>query len=275
MRRGSWLVVVSAVLLVRVAPLASQASKTDWSLEGIRTGFCVQFLLDPAAEVLKDRQVAPRPLPASQVKDLPLPLRGVVEARPEFASWSPSRLCFFAVDTVRASDFVLGDESGRRTELVGYWTVATADTAGGVRDVVLEVFAESKRLIGAGRKAGQDVRRARLDLGKVPEEDENGVPSTDDRFEVRVDKTTITWDGRLVGDSVRPKEPVVGAWRRAASGGRPLGARVAIEPSYARPMAGALKIDGKDALARTLRASPTRFAGPAYWGGGGKVTFAP
>jgi hypothetical protein len=46
-----------------------------------------------------------------------------------------------------------------------------------------------------------------------------------------------------------------------------------LAPSYSRAMAGALKVDGKDALAKALRASPTRFAGPAYLGGAGSVTF--
>ena len=46
-----------------------------------------------------------------------------------------------------------------------------------------------------------------------------------------------------------------------------------LSPSFSRAMVGALKIEGKDALAKALKASPTRFAGPAYWGGGGSVAF--
>jgi hypothetical protein len=39
-------------------------------------------------------------------------------------------------------------------------------------------------------------------------------------------------------------------------------------------MVGSLKVDGKDDFAKALKGSPTRFAGPAYRGGGGVVALA-
>ena len=38
-------------------------------------------------------------------------------------------------------------------------------------------------------------------------------------------------------------------------------------------MVGSLKVDGKDEFAKALKSSPTRFAGPAYHGGGGTISF--
>jgi hypothetical protein len=112
-----------------------------------------------------------------------------------------------------------------------------------------------------------------LSVGKVPEEDEDGVPSTDDRFQMRIGKTVVTWDGRLAGDTVPVPGPMAISWT-ATTGSRGgfLNGQMTLAPSYSRAMAGALKVDGKDALARALRASPTRFAGPAYLGGAGSVT---
>lgn len=263
----------AAAQLAWAAPLGAQSAEPDWHLEGLRTGFCVQLLLDPASDVLHDLPTGFRPLPASEVKDLPLSLRGIVEGQPEFASWSPSRLCFHAVDTIRAAALVVRDRSGRRPQLFASWTVAAASPGGGAREVALELFTSSERLVHAARGAGQVVREARLSMGKVPEVDENGVPHPDDRFQVRLGKTVVTWDGRLAGDSVPVSEPLAIAWTASGSRGGHANGQMTLAPSYSRAMAGALKVDGKDALAKALRASPTRFAGPAYFGGAGSVTF--
>ena len=270
-------VAAAAQVVASAVPLAAQDDKPDagrWQLEGLRTGFCVQLLLDPASEALRDLPKGYRPLPASEVADLHLSLRGVVEGQPEFASWSPSRLCFHALDTIRTSEFTLGDRSGRRPQLFAIWAVTAADPGGAAREVVLDLFANSERLIRSARLAGAIVRAARLSVGKVPEEDENGVPVTDDRFQVKVGKTTVTWDGRLVGDSVVVREPIETTWIAASDRGSQVVGQLTLSPVYSRAMAGALKVDGKDAFAKALKASPTRFAGPAFRGGAGQVTFA-
>jgi hypothetical protein len=269
----AYFVGLAVAQLAWAVPLAAQSAEPDWHLEGLRTGFCVQLLLDPASDVLDDLPKGFRPLPASEVKDLPLSLRGVVDGQPEFASWSPSRLCFHAVDSIRADAIVVGDRSGRRPQLFANWTVTAAAPGGGAREVVLDLFTTSDRLVRSARLAGQVVREARLSVGKVPEEDENGVPRTDDRFQVRVGKTVVTWDGRLAGDSVPVPEPVAIAWTATGSRGGPVNGQMTLAASYSRAMVGALKVDGIDALAKALRSSPTRFAGPAYLGGAGSVTF--
>lgn len=267
---------VAAVQAGVALPLTGQQGDPDagtWQLEGLRTSFCVQLLLDPASAALQDLPPGFRPVPASEVRDLPVSLRGVVEGQPEFASWSPSRVCVHTVDTIRTKEFALADRSGRHPQLFATWTVEAADPGGVIREVALDLFANSGRLIRAARLAGQVVREARLTIGKVPAEDENGVPSSDDRFQVKVGKTTVTWDGRLAGDSVPVPQPVLLAWAVTAVRGQAAEGRISLTPIYARSMVGSLKVDGKDALAKALRASPTRFAGPAYGGGAGSITF--
>jgi hypothetical protein len=262
-----------AAQLAWAAPLAAQSAEPDWHLAGLRTGFCVQFLVNPASDVLDDLPKGFRPIPASEAKDLPLALRGIVDGQPEFASWSPSRLCLHAVDTIRAEGIVVGDRSGRRPQLFGSWTVTAAEPGGGAREVVLDLFTNSERLVRSARLAGQVVREARLSVGKVPDEDENGVPHTDDRFQVRVGKTVVTWDGRLTGDSVPVPEPVAFTWTAGGPRTGTLNGQMTLAPSFSRAMAGALKVEGKDAFAKALKASPTRFAGPAFVGGAGSITF--
>lgn len=265
-----------AARIASPAPLAAQAGDSEvpgWRMAGLRSGFCVQLLLDPASELLHDLPPGYTPVEASKTGDLHRSLRDVVVDQPEFASWSPSRLCFQAVDTIRTSEFTLGDRSGRHPQLFAIWTVTATGPDGAAHDVALQIFANSQRLVRSGRLAGQPVQQAQLKVGKVPEEDANGVPSSDDRFEVKLGKATLTWDGRLAGDSVAVRAPLETAWTAMAVRGAVVKGRLTLSPSVSRAMVGSLKVDGKDGFAKALRSSPTRFAGPAYQGGGGTISF--
>ena len=276
MRRLSLLGLVTTALAAPAAvPLVAQdAGKGPavWELGGLRSGFCVQLLLDPASEVLGNIPGGFRPLPASGVPDLHVSLKSVVDGQPEYGPWSPSRLCFQAVDTIRTSEFTVADRSGKRPQLFGIWTVAAADSGGTPRDVTLELFATSSRLIRSARLAGHVVEAARLTMGKVPAEDENGIPSSEDRFEVKLGKTTVTWDGHFARDSSAVKAPVEASWTGQGPRGGIITGRLTLRPAYSRAMVGSLKVDGKGTFAKALRGSPTRFAGPAYQGGSGEVS---
>jgi hypothetical protein len=253
------------VFLAAATRLPAQETDTDWHLEGLHTGFCIQLLVNPASEAVRSLPSGFRALPASEAKDLHTSLRDVIASQSEFASWSPSRLCFQAVDTIRSSEFLVKGKRDR-PQLFGFWTMRAASSAGEAKDVVLALYTSSGRLARAAEKIGPEVREGRLRMGKVPIVDEDGVPSPDDRFEVKLGKTLITWDGRLASDTVRLKQPVVSEWAvKAGDGGMTLSAEVA------RSMVGALKVEGKDDFAQALKASPTRFAGPAYQGGSGVV----
>jgi hypothetical protein len=265
-----------AIQIASSTPLAAQTGDTEahrWRLGGLRSGFCVQLLLDPASEVLRELPAGYKPVPASQARDLHRSLRDVVKDQTEFASWTPSRLCFHAVDTIRTSEFTLGDRSGRHPQLLAIWTATATGPDGAAHDVALDLFANSQRLIRSARLSGQPVQEARLRVGKVPEEDENGVPSSDDRFEVKLGKTTITWDGRLAGDSAVVRVPLETAWTATGARGALVKGRLTLSPTASRAMVGSLKVDGKDRFAKALKSSPTRFAGPAFHGGEGMVSF--
>jgi len=267
---------VGAALVAIVSPLVAQGTDPAanvWQLGGLRTGFCVELLLAPNSPVLGSLPHGVRPMPASQVADLHISLKGVVEGQPEYASWSPSRLCFHLLDTIRTRDFTLGDRSGKHPQLFGTWTVTAAGPGGKAQEAVLELLANSDRLIRSARLAGQEMQEAHLTVGKVPVEDENGTPSGEDRIQVKLGKTVVTWDGHLAGDSTHVGAPQETEWTgQGVRGGEATG-KLVLTPTYSRAMAGSLKVDGKDEVAKALRASPTRFAGPAYRGGGGTVSF--
>ena len=275
MRRTVVLLLSAAALAAVTGPLSAQGPAPDdkaWRLKGLRTAFCIQFLMDSASDALEDLPPGYRPVPASEAADLHLSLRGVVQEQPEFAAWSPSRLCFEAVDTVQTAEFTLADRSGRHPQLFATWTVLAAAPGGHAGDVALRLFANSDRLIRSARLAGQKVREARVAVGLVPSVDEDGVPSSDERFQVKVGGTTITWDGPPARERTAVREPWAIGWAATGAKDGVVSGEVVLSPVSSRAMVGSLKVDGKDAFAKALRASPTRFAGPAYQGGGGSIS---
>jgi hypothetical protein len=276
--RGSIALTAAAAVAVAAAPLAAQSATSDagvWNVGGLRKAFCVRLLLDPASPALRALPQSYHLIPASQVHDLHVSLRSVVHDQPEFASWSPSRVCVFAVDSVSTKDFAYADTKGKHPQLFGLWTVAAAGPAGAPDEVALSLFSNSGRLIRSARLAGQTVEDARLTMGKVPAVDEEGIPSKDDRFQLKIGKTTLTWDGRPAKDSVAVREAVDAAWAANEGNGKTKIGRMQLKPPFSRAMVGSLTVDGKGDLAKALRASPTRFAGPVYVGGSGTVTFEP
>jgi hypothetical protein len=275
MRHSVFLCLMATALAAVTTTLSAQGPEAEhktWRLEGLHTAFCVQLLIDPASDALKELPPGYHAVPASEAADLHVALRGVVEGQPEFAAWSPSRLCFDAVDTVQTDEYTLADRSGRHPQLFATWTVLAAAPGGPAGDVALRLFTNSERLIRSARLAGHVVQEARMAVGLVPTEDENGVPSSDKRFQMRVGKTIITWDGPPVRESAAVPEPWRMSWAATGSRGDLVSGEVVLSPVSSRPMVGSLKVDGKDAFAKALRASPTRFAGPAYQGGGGSIS---
>jgi hypothetical protein len=258
------------------APLAAQndeRGRATWQVEGLRRGFCVELLLDPSAPVLKSLPAGAHPLPANRASNLHPSLRGVIQGQPEYAAWSPSRLCLEAIDSLRTAESYLTNRKGRHPALFAIWTVSATDSAGTAREVALGLFASSSHMVRSARLAGQATQEARLTVGPVPGEDESGAPRTERRFQVKLEKTTITWDGHPARDSTAVRAPVVMAWMApAARGGVALG-QMSLDPRFSRAMAGSLTIDGKNDFAKALKGSPTRFVGPEYLGGTGVITF--
>lgn len=240
-----------------------------WNLDELYQGFCVHFLVDAAA-VAEDLPTGARIIPAERDGDLHPSLRSVVSSQPEFAGWAPSRLCLFYFGRIAAEGVRITEESPRKAPMLALWTVAAEDSGGERRDVALEVIVNSSRLERPGREGGLSVIRARTSVGPMPE-DEEGRPSLDDRYTVRVGKTMLQWDGRAAGDSVAGSRPVTMQWRAEGRNGGWVDGTLRIAPRLAGSMIGALKVQGKGDLAEFLLRSPTRFVGPGYIGGGGTL----
>lgn len=216
-----------------------------------------------------------RPVPASAVDDLHPSLGNVIRSQPEFAAWTPSRLCLLYFGRMEAGGRRIRQEQLRKAPMLGIWTVAAAggSTASG-RELALEMFTNHSGVEARGREAGLDLRNARTTVGPGPE-DEDGRPSPNDRYTIRLGKAQVSWEGRAAEDTSAMTAPLALQWRAPGRRGGWVEAALSLEARTTGGMIGSLKVQGKGDLARTLQESPIRFVGPGYRGGGGSLRFGP
>ena len=244
-----------------------------WRIEGLQTGYCVQLLLDPSRLDVSIPSGA-RPLRADAVQDLSPALRSVVEHQPEFAGWTPSRICMYYMQTVDVGSLRVSEQDPRRALMVGVWSLSAADGAGNaVREVALRLFTNSGRLERAAEINGLDLRKVDSEVRHVPNEDDAAAPPIGVLRSVRFNKTMLTWEGRQVDDSTKAHGMVTVIWRADSKRRGPMTARLALTPEWTKGMAGSLRVEGDDDFAEAVKASPIRFVGPAVIGGGGELAF--
>jgi hypothetical protein len=252
--------------LLMASPAAGQRPNSGppaltWGLDTLRSGFCIHFLVDPAASPGRlFRGVARRPASATPL--LHPAIRRTIEASPELAAWVPQRFCVLQFSAIRVGDRELRDLKHGRPQVIATWSTSAEPDASG--SVVLLV--NSSRLANSLKSIGMHVDGIRCAFGKAP-------GSSDDRYQIRYDRTTLVWDGRTTGDSTAAPAMMPG-WVARGRGGRLLSVEPQRDPAGARLMVGALRIVGKGELARALAASPIRYVGPIIWGGSGRMTFA-
>jgi hypothetical protein len=253
------------------APLVAQAASEGregplWTLQGLRTSQCVRFLLDPAIA----RRALPdgaRLVPASRDETLHPALRGVIDGQPEFAAWTPSSLCLFYTDALTLGGRRFSSKDVRKRPMIGLWTVAALERGSGARrDVVLDFFAVGGGLAQAARNAKVRLSEAKSSVSKVPDTD-------NELHSVKIGKTRLVWNGRAVGDSTRVEQPLQESWLAQGTLGTVWRIQATLRPEWSRPMVGLFSVEGKDDLAQALKASPIRFVGPLYHGGGGELRF--
>jgi hypothetical protein len=269
---------VAAALAIAAPPARAQDSDgkensgKSWRLDQLRNAFCVRFLVDPAqAERKLPRGI--RAVPASQAQDLHPALRSVVEAQAEFAAWVPSNLCLYYFGLVEVDGDQVRDRNPSKSPMFGLWTIAAADSLSGKRrDLALEVITNSSRLENSANAGGLEIRSVRSSFGPVPA-DEEGATRGADRYQIKIGKTQIIWDGRAASDSTEARESFARAWKAEGKRAGWVNGELALTPRWSRAMVGSLKVEGKDDLAKLLKASPIRFVGPVYQGGAGSLQF--
>jgi len=244
-----------------------------WRIDGLRTGFCLQLLVEPSTlDVTIPREA--RPLRADAVEDLSPALRRVLASQPEYAAWTPSRICLYYMETVHVGRIRVTERDPDKAPMIGVWTLAAVDAVGGVRkDVVLRLFTNTGRLERAAQVNGLDLRKVRSTVRDIAYEYDADAPPIGTRYQVKLSKTLLTWAGRRVSDSTRAKGPLSVEWRADSRRRGPMTARLVLTPEWSQAMVGSLQVEGEDELANAIRTSPIRFVGPAILGGGGQLAF--
>ncbi|HKU63127.1 MAG TPA: hypothetical protein VJQ44_18140 [Gemmatimonadales bacterium] len=241
----------------------------EWHFSETRKGFCVQLLLDPAK--LRDLPSGMRLLPAEGFKDLHPVLQRVISTQPEFKSWSPSSLCFYYLTRVTHGSKTIGQqEDPAKAPVLGIWTVAGDAGASGPGNVVLDFRSNDGDLREAAGDAGLDADKLDSRVGPVLSED--GTPRPNERrYEIKFGKTLLVWDGRGGEDTTRTPPPASWHWRAPGENRRWVAGDLTLKAANSVPMVGSLRVEGKDAMARALQASPIRYVGPSYEGGEGDL----
>lgn len=237
-----------------------------WGLEGLRAGYCVRFLVDPemAARQLKEGFLLLR---ADRDEALHPALRQVVQSQPEFGSWAPSSICFYYTDAVRVGGRRIAEKNPRIAQMVGIWSLGSVEQGTGARrDLMLDMYASRERLRTAA--AAHLVPLHQAEVGFTPPTDTSGT-----EYRQKIGKTQLIWSGRTAGESTRVDTPIVDTWQLSGLKGVTWAAKLALSPNSARPLVGSLQVEGKGDLAKALKASPIRFVGPFYRGGGGELRF--
>jgi hypothetical protein len=257
---------------VGASSLAAQAESEvkdsrTWSLQGLRTGYCVRFLIEPkmGSRELEDGF---RLLRADQDTNLHPALRQTIQQQPEFAGWAPSSLCFFFAEAVQVGERRVVEKDQRKTLMIGIWTLAAREQSAATRrDLALDLYGNRGSLIRAAEQSGVRLREAQTSVA-------DRADTTTDIYSVKLQKALLTWRGRPAGDSTRVEQPLQESWSVSGLRDRMWNARLTTRPSWSRLLVGSLTVEGKGDLAKALKASPIRFVGPLYLGGQGELHFS-
>ena len=243
-----------------------------WSLNGPQVSFCIDFLMDSTAATKQIRKVDKgyEAIRAEGFGPLHPALRAMIVRRPEYHAWVPSSLCILASDSVSVGNRVSTDDDDENRQMVGFWAVAARPIGSSGVDslfAVPHIFSNNHRISRNSELGGinkLDTVEERLDT----------VPQTGDgRYEIKVQKMELRWDGHLAGDGPNPGEPREWAFVLRGKRSRTWLGRGRMEPLFQQPVVGSLKIQGKGDLADALKASPMRMQGPAFGGGRGTFEF--
>jgi len=200
-------------------------------------------------------------------------VQSLIQSDSTYRSWVPAQLCAMhfdslstGVQTLVPSGPGLDDAQFLGAWLIGAFPTSSSPEAGKPSFYVATLRASNWHLVRAAELALIKLEEAKTVSGRIPE-------TTEDRYQIRIGHTIITWDGHLAGDSAWAAPLLEQNWWTVTTRGARLFAQVKIAADSAQSVAGTLQIVGKDDLAKSLRASPIRMVGPMTWGGSGSIVF--
>ena len=244
-------------------PLAAQQIPTtaDWSLRGLRSAFCVEFLVEPgaAAKAVYDK-FTPAPIERFATR-FPV-LAREVEGDRTYAGWVPAELCWFAFDSALAKGRKVLVDRGRNAVVVGYVALGGAFPADSTALAAATIFSNADPLVGVAIDARAKVDAIDYVLGPVPDIESDTLER---RHEIRRGKLTLQWDGHRGGP--RPVAPKTVHMFSESLGYGIFDVNLTLTPDSAFVATGNLRVTGRGPLLDAMAASPIRFV-TSYMVGG-------
>jgi len=264
----------AGLLGLLAAPALAQGGaepEFSWAQQGVEFSACVEFLMEPemAAKQLSDGFVA---VPAANFAQLSPVLQREIQGDAVHAAWIPARVCLIEAPGISAGGRVMTPEKkmGPR-EVLGFWIFAASRTEGDYRRdqwYAAQFWTNDWHVQRATEQAFIPMSTFKPSLEAVPESNRHS-------YEVKIGKTILAWDGELVGrdsaESVQRVEAqlILDGKRRISWQGA-----LSMQTRWMRYLPGTFRVQGKDDLAKALKASPIRMFGPMYWGGDARVDFS-
>lgn len=258
-------VTATAMLVLLSGALAAQEREIRLTLTEARGSFCISYLVDPAVAVALAPEGAVLS-PAGKGAGLSPFLVRVIQDEPQFADWIPAAICLgrFAAASLDGKEVARAKGDKTINVTTSWINVERPLGVDGATLALLELDIDETRVI-----------RPLVDFGVLG--GDRGIevlPAErgDTEIRVKLEKTQIVWVGHPTGD------PRVGSTQAMSFGY--IGMRGStwlisreVAPTETRLMVGALRVEGKDALAKALKSSPIRAVGPMESGGTAEFIF--
>lgn len=258
------LTLAAVASLAGVSRAAAQKAEETWRFDGLRNGYCIEFLVDSALirDLLPDGAL---PMRADRMQSLHPAIARTVAEQPEYGPWTPASACFYFFDQVVVAGRPL-PASGAAGEMIGFvsYSARLLEDRGRGGDVLDLMVASNWKGMRSADDQGLKLERSPVTLEDLPN-------STNRRLTLKVDGTTLRWEGRDAADSAAAGAPVERRWLVKGDDRRYRFVTMRVTPSSSRSMIGSLIVQGNGDLARALRSSPIRYVGPNLRGGGGEL----
>ena len=253
---GTGRALIRSAALLALLPAASLAAQSPQRvvayLKGLHTGVCIEFLVAPNA-VAEYYGNGILPVPVESLADRHPVLARVAHSETAYQGWTPATYCWYLYREAVVGGRVVQQDGGRQPVGVGYLGLAASGLADSADQVVVTFFTNSGRIAGALDRARIRVDQIDLNLGLIPEEEEDPVRR---RFTAKHGRTLIQWDGGPRAPEIARPVQIRLVGRSATGELSPI--RSSITPDSAWTPSGTLMVTGQGDLQRLMASSPIR-----------------
>jgi len=260
-------IAVTALLGI-VAPVPGQGTlpkDAAWALEGGEGGYCISYLVDPdLAKTIVPSSTSL--LPAGTGGDHP-DLASYIKEEPRFAQWIPAQICIGFFQRVTSAGKTIAQGKPNKPIMIATSSIAAQGAHGvaGANAYLLDFMTSDRGVSNAADAIGVDMSTIELtEKAKLEGQDPTATLS--------FSGVQLSWNGHPIADSS------VGKTRSVSFGyGGPKSAswliNIETTPRSVRTLSAVLWVEGKNSLAKVLRASPGRPIGPYELGSTATITF--